>query len=127
MKLLKIGLAVCAFALIVGSPTPVEAGVDGACLRVFPQDEVAVCWDDTSRSFCAETLGGNYQGDGTTCAQGGDADGACVRDGETPECCLIVGETAEEFCEEGQGGDFHGGQTCEEVPVELQMFDVEKK
>ena len=134
MKLMKVGLAVCTFALIVGSVAPLEAGGNGmgACTR--ERQGGHVCWDDVDEEMCS-VLSGEYRGGASTCDAFGPFEGACAQPDVTgqPECCLIgIVEGAESdgpsrACSSVDGDWFGGGQTCEDVPVELQTFEVEKK
>ena len=125
MKLLNIGIAVCVFALIAGIAAPVEAGAPSTCRR--EASGVQACWDFQTEESCAG-LGGIYQDD-SFCSDFGSFDGACV---STEECCLVR-EVAQvegdpgEACEGPFEGEWFEGETCESVPVELQIFDVEKK
>ena len=132
MRLLKMVLFVCALALVVGTATPVEAQ-DSSCTREV--SNVQICWDDVDAETCAEALSGTYR-EGTVCFELGPFDGVCVderrAEGGTPECCEIRSnvdstDPAREACEGPLQGRWVEDETCESVPVELQLFDVEKK
>ena len=126
----KFTFVVAALILAAGVVAPVGAQESTVGRCAVQREGIAKCWDDQTSAACTEK-GGDWLAD-TVCADISQAswDGACLTSGGE-ECCVIDSFdsqfSAGQVCEsERVNGEWFPRAVCEDVPVELQSFDVER-